>query len=234
MSKVNRHINGNLVIFDLDGTLLNTIEDLGCAVNHALSLKGFPEHQLKEYRKMVGNGVRNLVTRALPPDAGTAGTAGTESFTQLVDSVLSDFRQYYSAHIHLHTRPYEGIPELLRKLDSEGYSLAVASNKFQEGTEALIGHFFGGIQFTAVLGNRDGAALKPSPEIIQEAVASSPGIVRTIMVGDSETDIATAKAAGIASVAVSWGFRTKDALLEADRIAEDTSSLYGILKELSL
>ena len=119
-----------LVLFDLDGTLIDTLEDLGEAVNHALSLRGCPLHSQAEYRGMVGHGVRNLVMQALPP--------ALQADEKAVDEALADFKAYYTAHIDVHTRPYPGMQDLLKDLNEAGVKMAVASNKFQEGTEQLI------------------------------------------------------------------------------------------------
>ena len=200
-----------LILFDLDGTLLDTLEDLSEAVNHALELRGLPLHTVDEYRGMVGHGVRNLVQQALPSGADEA----------LVDSALADFRTYYQAHIDVHTRPYPGIPELLSELHARGVQLAVASNKFQEGTEYLIQRFFPGIPFVAILGNRPGYPLKPDPEIVQEvlrragdACGDVNGIAPAdaLLVGDSPTDMRTAANGGIEALAVTWGYRSAEDL----------------------
>ena len=119
-----------LVIFDLDGTLLNTIDDLGTAANHTLAELGLPQHTLDEYRLMVGNGMRKLIMRALPDDK-----ASDDAF---IDSTLKQFLEYYAQHIDVHTKPYPGIPELINSLSTAGYKLAVASNKIQAGAEKLI------------------------------------------------------------------------------------------------
>lgn len=188
------------VIFDLDGTLLNTIEDLGEAVNHALSLHGYPLHSLEEYRGMVGHGVRNLVTQALPKEL--------QADESLIDTCLAQFKDYYTAHIDVHTRPYPGMVEVVQQLHAHGVKLAIASNKFQSGTETLIAEFFPGIPFVAVLGNRPGYPLKPDPEIVGEVLrqaSASPS--QTVMVGDSLTDMKTASNGGIRGIAVSWGYR---------------------------
>ena len=188
------------VIFDLDGTLLNTIEDLGEAVNHALSLHGFPLHSLEEYRGMVGHGVRNLVTQALPKEF--------QADEGLIDTCLAQFKEYYTAHIDVYTRPYPGMVEVVQQLHARGVKLAIASNKFQSGTETLIAEFFPGIPFVAVLGNRPGYPLKPDPEIVGEVLrqaSASPS--QTVMVGDSLTDMKTASNGGIRGIAVSWGYR---------------------------
>ena len=189
-----------LVIFDLDGTLLNTIADLSEAVNHALKLRDLPLHSLEEVTKMVGHGVRNLITQALP--------AELRDDTATVDAVLTDFTDYYFAHINVYTQPYPGIPELITALHRNGVLLAVASNKFQAGTEYLIKEFFPGIPFVAVLGNRPGFPLKPDPEIVGEVLRKA-GIKKeeAVMVGDSPTDMRTAVNGGIMGIAVGWGYR---------------------------
>ena len=188
-----------VVLFDLDGTLLDTLEDLAAAVNHALSLHGFPLHTLGEYRLMVGHGVRNLVTQALPEDRREDA---------LIDTCLAEFKAYYTAHIDVHTHPYPGMQELLRTLHGHGVKLAVASNKFQSGTEYLIRRFFGDIPFVAVLGNREGFPLKPDPEIVGEVLRRADADPDdAVLVGDSATDMKTAANGGIPFVAVTWGYR---------------------------
>ena len=189
-----------LVLFDLDGTLLNTIDDLGEAVNHAMAQHGFPLRTRSEYTKMVGHGVRNLVMKALPDDV-----RGDEA---VVDAALADFMAYYTAHIDIHTYPYAGMQELVGELHRKGILMAVASNKFQEGTEHLVARFFPDIPFVAVLGNRPGFPLKPDPEIVNEVLRKTGvGKERVVMVGDSPTDMNTAANSGIKFIAVSWGFR---------------------------
>ena len=125
-----------VAIFDLDGTLIDTIEDLGTAVNHALRLRSLPLHSMEEYKGMVGHGIRDLVTKALP--------ISLQEDSSYIDFALKDFREYYSSHIDVHTRPYGGMVALLEELHSAGVRIAVASNKFQEGTERLIREFFPG------------------------------------------------------------------------------------------
>ena len=190
-----------LVLFDLDGTLLDTLEDLSAAVNHALEKRGLPGHSTAEYMKMVGHGIRNLVTQALP--------AEKQSDTALIDSALADFKAYYTAHIDVHTRPYPGMQEVVFRLHEAGVALAVASNKFQEGAEYLVRKFFPGIPFAAVLGNRPGFPLKPDPEIVGEVLRRT-GIrpEEAVLVGDSPTDMKTAANGGIDAIAVSWGYRS--------------------------
>lgn len=211
-----------LVIFDLDGTLVDTIADLGAAVNVALEKKGLPLHTLEEYRVMVGNGVRKLVQRAMP-----AALQGDEA---LLDELLADFMSYYIDHINDRSVPYPGIPELLAELDAAGVKLAVASNKFQSGAEKLVGRLFPQVPFVAVCGGGQGRPLKPDPAVIRQicAAAGEP-LDRTALVGDSGTDMATAAAAGIPAVAVTWGFRPEDARAAADRVAESAAELREIL-----
>ena len=206
------------MIFDLDGTLLNTIADLGNAANHTLAELGLPQHTLDEYRLMVGNGMRKLIMRALPQEK-----ASDDAF---VDSTLAAFLEYYSEHIDFYTQPYPGIPELIDTLSAKGYKLAVASNKIQAGAEKLIEKFFPGIDFVAVMGNSPKYPLKPDAALV-EYIMDKAGTDRahTIMVGDSGTDIQTARNAGIPVIAVSWGFRPRHELTIADFIADDASQV---------
>lgn len=298
----------DMVIFDLDGTLLDTIGDLGAAVDHVMAVRGLPTHTTEEYKTMVGHGVKNLVRLALPENCRDEET---------VNSALNDFRKWYETHIDLLTKPFPGIHELLRDLSSRGVRLAVASNKFQEGAEALIKEYFPDIRFDAVLGDRPGHPLKPDAEVVRsilrvsgleagtagpaaettagQATGTAAGLAmgtaaettagqatgtaagtsartdtgtaaeptagptagpdagkaavttmgpgtgtvagtdagtskaaegagqlglggreaRVVLVGDSGTDIRTARAAGVAAIAVAWGYRPATALAEA-------------------
>ena len=211
-----------LVIFDLDGTLLNTIDDLGTAANHTLAELGLPQHTLDEYRLMVGNGMRKLIMRALPLDK-----ASDDAF---IDSTLKQFLEYYAAHIDVYTKPYPGIPELINTLSNDGYLLAVASNKIQAGAEKLIAEFFPGIPFVAVMGNSPLYPLKPDAAVV-EYIMDKAGTDRnsTVMVGDSGTDIQTARNAGIPIIAVSWGFRPRHELTSANQIADSSDALGSFL-----
>lgn len=216
----------DLIIFDLDGTLLNTIEDLGNAVNYALESKGFATHGMREYKYMVGNGVRKLVERAIP-----------EAFRQsaIIDDVLGRFITYYEKNIDVRTKPYRGMQRLLAELSASGVKLAVASNKFQSGTETLIAKFFGEIPFVAVFGNKEGQPLKPSPELVHKICSMAfpeGGEHDVALVGDSDTDMATARNAGIDAVAVTWGFRSRAELESAGAVnfASNVSQLRHFLK----
>lgn len=239
-----------LILWDLDGTLMDTLEDLAAAVNHALTLRGLPLHRTEEYRTMVGHGVRNLVKSALEASSQkaqaleasfqkaqaleTSSPNGTSSLPSLddayIDSALADFKAYYSANIDVHTRPYPGMQDLLTELQARGIRMAVASNKFQEGTERLIREFFPDIDFVAILGNRPGFPLKPSPAIVEEVLACA-GVARksdAILVGDSPTDMRTAANGGIDAVAVSWGYRTPEEL-KGYRIVNSINELRDII-----
>ena len=198
----------DIVIFDLDGTLLNTIGDLAASVDYVMRSRNLPEHTDAEYRQMVGGGIKRLVERALPEEL-----AANESY---VDECVTQFRRYYVDNIDRHTVPYEGMCELLRDLQRAGVKLAVASNKFQHGTDRLVSKFFGDIDFVAIEGNREGAPLKPDPQIVT-GILSRVGIApeRAVMIGDSGIDIRTAQAAGIDSIGVAWGFRFAEELFEA-------------------
>ena len=207
-----------LVIFDLDGTLLNTIADLAAGVNHTLAAHDLPQHTIDEYTLMVGNGMRKLVMRALPQQL-----AADDAF---VDSMLAEFLSYYADHIDVHTKPYPGIPELIKTLSEQGFRLAVASNKIQAGAEKLIQKFFPDTDFVAVMGNSPKYPLKPDAALV-EYIMDMAGTDRahTLMIGDSGTDIQTARNAGIPVIAVSWGFRPRHELTIADFVADSTSEI---------
>lgn len=206
-----------LIIFDLDGTILDTIADLSAGVNHTLEIHGFPTHTMSEFKMMVGHGMRKLVTAAMPE---------SERREDFIDTFLKEFLDYYLEHIDIATVPFPGIPELLRKLDAEGFKIAVASNKIQPGTERLIREFFPDIPFVAICGNRPGYPLKPDPALVR-SIMDAAGVCGsdTIMVGDSDTDIQTAKNAGIRVIAVTWGLRPAEALTGADVIANTAEEL---------
>ena len=208
-----------LAIFDLDGTLLNTIEDLGYAANHALQAHGYPTHSIASYPFFVGNGVRRLIERVLPEDARTEAT---------IDRLLITFKEYYNDHNTDYTKPYEGIPELLSLLSSRGVAIAVASNTYQAATEKLISHSFPTLSFIAVEGQKEGVPVKPDPSIVFEilAKAKTPK-ADTIYIGDSGVDMETARRACVDSVGVTWGFRPEKELVEnhADTIVNSPGDI---------
>ena len=197
-------MKSKLIIFDLDGTLLNTIGDLAAACDHMLALRNLPQHTYEEYCSYVGNGIMRLVERALPEELRTP---------EYVAAARKDFVDYYIEHIDLKTVPYQGMVELLQDLQRDGARLAVASNKFQAGTEKLIKKFFPAIDFIEICGNREGVPLKPDTALIDMIIAKA-GVERTncTMVGDSGVDMQTALNASIRSVGVSWGFRSREEL----------------------
>lgn len=196
-----------LLIFDLDGTLINTIDDLGQACNHALSACGFPTHKIEDYPRLVGNGINKLIERALPEEHRNEAT---------VLRLREHFVPFYDQHNCDLTRPYDGIPELLQTLKAAGHTLAVASNKYQAATEKIVAHFFPNT-FDVVLGEREGIPRKPNPQIVWDILASLPSTINhkpsTLYVGDSLVDAATARAANLPFVACTWGFCTKEQLL---------------------
>ena len=211
-----------LAIFDLDGTLVDSIGDLAVACNTALALRGLPQHSYEAYCGFVGNGIMRLVERALPEPLRSP---------ENVALVRADFVAYYTDHLDVRTEPYPGIPELLAELVRRGVKLAVASNKFQAGTEKVIRSFFPDIRFEAVLGQREGVPLKPDPAVAEE-ILTLTGIPReqALFGGDSAIDILTAQAAGIRSAGVTWGFRQRTELEEAgaDRIVDRADELLDL------
>lgn len=198
----------NLVIFDLDGTLLNTIADLGNAVNEALRRHGYTEHPIEAYNYMVGNGVRRLIERAIPSEARSE---------EIVNRLLLSFREHYDKHMCDMTIPYPGIPELLDELHGRGIALAICSNKYESAVKKLMAKFFPTINFAAVCGQIDGYPPKPDPSIVFRLLLTAPAPKSGILyVGDSAVDIETARRACVDSVAVSWGFRPMHELTAAN------------------
>lgn len=203
-------MNRPLAIFDLDGTLLNTIFDLGAACNHALQHFGYPQHTAEEYPQLVGNGVNRLIERSLP-----IGEKTEENILRLREV----FVPYYNQHNKVHTIPYNGIIELLCILKKEGFALAVASNKYQAATEDLVNHYFPET-FDVVLGEREGCPRKPDPQIITDIITAVSTLYTGDMIspifyiGDSDVDMQTAKNANLTAIACTWGFCTEQVLLQ--------------------
>ena len=193
------------MIFDLDGTLLDTRADIADACNYALRMCGCPERKLEEYNMLVGRGILNLFRGALPE-----GRKDEETVMKMKEH----FVPYYNAHIDNLTRPYDGIMEMLDAIVREGIHLAIASNKYQEGTEALVKKYFGAYDFVCILGQREGKPIKPDPEIIHEAMESLPGTTaaEVMYCGDSDVDMQTGIYAGVRTIGVEWGFRTREEL----------------------
>ena len=210
-------------IFDLDGTLLDTLQDLANAVNYALRRHGMPEHSIDDVRRFVGNGVRLLMERAVPNGAGNPQ----------FEAAFATFRQYYMEHSLDTTRPYDGIPELLRALKQRGCRLAVVSNKMMAATQELCAHFFPEIEVAIGEHEAEGIRKKPAPDTVCEALrqlgCDKQGAV---YVGDSDVDIMTARNSGLPCVSVLWGFRDRQFLTAhgATTFVSHPSELLGLLR----
>jgi len=191
------------VIFDLDGTLLNTLDDLCDSVNFALRQFGMPERSLSEIRNFVGNGVRILVKSSAPE-----GTSEND-----VDRILSVFREHYKDHSRDKTKPYDGIVELLQYLSEKGIPTAVVSNKVDSAVQALVPEYFGSL-ISVAIGELEGVKRKPEPDTVLLAMERL-GCSRPVYVGDSEVDVKTAKNAAVDGIFVTWGFRSEEELLAA-------------------
>ena len=208
-----------LVIFDLDGTLLNTIADLANSTNYALKVLGYPIHEPDKYNFMVGNGINKLFERALPDG---------EKTEENVLRVRQEFVPYYDQHNADKSRPYPGVTELLETLQTAGMQLAVASNKYQAATEKLIAHYFPNIKFTAVFGQRESIPVKPDPIIVKEILQiAKVQEEETLYVGDSGVDMQTAINAGVTSCGVTRGFRPRTELesFHPDHIVDNAEEI---------
>ena len=210
------------VIFDLDGTLLNTLGDLCDSVNFVLESYGFPTRSLKEVNSFIGNGIGELIRRSLPQDE-------QDKF----DDALEKFREYYGGHSNVKTCVYDGLIPMLEKLRAEGYKIGVVTNKVDFAAKALCKEYFGALVDIA-LGDRVGVPRKPDPCAVYEAM-SILGVESAVFVGDSDVDIATAKAANLPCIAVTWGFRDRAFLEEhgGEIFADTAEDLYRYIKELS-
>lgn len=210
------------IIFDLDGTLLNTLADLAAATNHALAEHKLPQRTTDEVRLFVGNGIRKLIERAVPADTPA----------KLQEKVFASFNRYYKEHCADSTRPYEGVPQLLQQLRAAGCRTAIVSNKADYGVQALAKQYFDG-QLDAACGERAGIAKKPAPDMllaIMRQLKAEPA--STIYIGDSDTDLDTARNAGVPCIGACWGFRGR-AFLEAHGaklLAENVSDIWELIK----
>ena len=204
------------ILWDLDGTLLDTLEDLADAVNFALRQFGYPERSIEEIRCFVGNGARRLIERAVP-------TGGD------VPAVFDTFRAYYDAHCQIKTRPYDGIMEALQKL-GEKYPMAVVSNKPDSAVKPLCAEYFPGLY---ARGESTDCPRKPAPDMVFKAMEAI-GVESCIYVGDSEVDVLTARNAGVPCLSVLWGFRDRAEIMDAggSHFCEDTAKLVEKLEEL--
>ncbi|MCI8632190.1 MAG: HAD family hydrolase [Lachnospiraceae bacterium] len=224
------------VIFDLDGTLLDTLEDLSAAGNAVLQRHGLAAYPKEAYRLMVGNGIPRLVRRMLTGTDARSGEKREQEAAAMLpagleEAALSDFMAYYAAHKQDHTRPYPGIKELLMRLQAEGVRLAVVSNKADSAVKELAQQYFGAA-FTSAVGLKEGGRAKPDPASTLEAVKRLALPKEQILyVGDSDVDMQTAYNAGLAGCGVLWGFRTEEELKKAGAryLAPDAQALYEII-----
>ena len=214
-----------LVIFDLDGTLLDTIGDLANATNHALQAMGFKTHPLGVYPMLVGNGITKLIERALPEEDRSEAT---------IEAMHRHFTEYYGEHCCDATTPYPGIPELLEELTARGINLAVTSNKYEEAVTKIVAHYFPDANFRAILGNIDGIPRKPDPSIVFKALSMCPTPKAEVLyVGDSGVDMETARRACVESCGVTWGFRPIVELQQAyaDHIISTPSQIIDLVEK---
>ena len=196
----------NTYIFDLDGTLLNTLDDLAASTNYALRAVGLPEHSVEDVRQFVGNGVRLLMERAVP---------GGDSHP-LFEEAFRIFREHYLVHSLDTTRPYPGVTGMLRELHRRGCRLAIVSNKFHTATQELARHFFAD-SIEVAIGENEAAGVrkKPAPDTVIEALSQlGVGREKAVYVGDSDVDLLTARNSGLPCISVLWGFRDREFLLE--------------------
>ena len=211
------------VIFDLDGTLLNTLGDLCDSVNFVLRSYSLPERSLEEVNSFIGNGIGELIRRSLPADA-------QDKFNDALDK----FREYYGEHSNVKTCVYDGLIEVLTSLRAEGYRIGVVTNKVDFAAKALCKEYFGELIDIAI-GDRPECPRKPAPDAVFEAMEIM-GVDSAIFVGDSDVDIATAKNAGVPCIAVTWGFRDRAFLEEhgGEIFADDADELYQKIKGISI
>lgn len=211
------------VLFDLDGTLINSIDDLADSVNCTLARFGYPTHEVEKYKYFIGNGMRKLIERAL----------GSEECSK-VDPVLESFMAYYKQHSLDKTRPYDGIYKLLEQLEEKGIAAAIVTNKADSAAKAIANHFFG--DKLKVYGQREGIPTKPDPALVNLALAELGVLAKeSAFVGDSGMDMAVSVNAGCIPVGVTWGFRTSEELIKngALHLADTPDKLYEILVALN-
>lgn len=209
-----------LVIFDLDGTILNTLEDLYISVNFALLKNNLPQRSREEVRRFVGNGIRLLIERAVPEK--------TES--ELTEKVFFDFKEHYAVHSMDNTKPYEGIKDLLTDLKRQGVKTAVVSNKADFAVQKLVSLYFDGM-FDFVLGEMEGTNKKPAPDMVYKAIeAVDVSAEYVVYIGDSEVDVETADNSSVDCIIVDWGFREREYLLSCG--AKVLASCVSELSEL--
>lgn len=213
------------IVFDLDGTLLDSLDDIADSTNRALARNGFPTHPRSDYRRFIGDGVQMLVRRALPPGRDDPST---------IDRVVEAYREEYAVGWNRETHPYSGVAELLDSLLARGVKRAVLSNKPDEFTQLCVQHYLGNWPFHCVLGHRPEWPRKPSPDSARHLaeILRTP-TERCLFVGDSAADMLTARGAGMRAVGVSWGFQTVEILNDAgaDVVIDRPSDLLALLEE---
>jgi len=215
----------NTVIFDLDGTLLDTLEDLKDSLNHTFKKFGLPERSLDDTRRFVGNGIRTLICRAVPE--------GTSE--EMIDTLFEEMKAYYDLHCLDKTKPYDGVVTLLSQFYEAGYKLAIVSNKVDSAVKDLNKTFFSDYVSVAI-GEKPGIERKPAPDTVIEALRQLGSTKEeAIYIGDSEVDVATAKNSGMPCVSVLWGFRSKEWLLErgGSVFAETADEVFRYVTELN-
>lgn len=213
----------NTIIFDLDGTLLNTLADLHACFNEAITSFGYPKRTLAEIKSFVGNGIKKAIERALPN--------GVEE--EMLNKIVDYFKFYYAEHMFEFTKPYDGILELLKELKEKGYKLAVVSNKYNDAVNDLVKNYFGEFIDIAI---GEGYGIRKKPEIdgaLKAIKALDSDVEHSIFVGDSDVDIQTAKNLGIPCISVLWGFRDKEFLIErgGSVFANETKDILEIIEK---
>ena len=193
-----------LIVFDMDGTILDTLEDLKNSMNHTLKLHNMPERTLDEIRSFVGNGIRKLIERAVMP----------ETSAEQIDVIHKDFMKHYEIHCADFTRPYDGINDLIKELRNRGYKTAVVSNKADGAVQDLCVQYFPGL-FDLAIGERPEIAKKPAADMVNLALNKlNVSKEKAVYIGDSDVDVATARNSKLDMIAVDWGFRTREFLME--------------------
>ena len=212
----------NSVVFDLDGTLLDTLGDLRDSVNFALEKNNLPKRTTEEIRSFVGNGIRLLIERAVPENTSI----------EITDKCFSDFKEYYKDHSAILTKAYDGIIDLMKELKSKGIKIAVVSNKADFAVKTLMEDYFAGL-YDCAYGERAGIERKPAPDGVFSAIYEMGGeLENTVYIGDSEVDIETSKKASLPCIAVTWGFRDKEVLesLNPEYIVDSPSDILNIIE----
>lgn len=211
------------IIWDMDGTLLNTLDDLTDCVNYALTKYGLPKRDISETRHFVGNGIGRMIRLSLPQDADE----------ETYEKVFESFKEYYTDHCKIKTGPYPGVQQLLSRLKAEGFKMAIVSNKVDFALKALAKECFGD-SIDVAIGEREGLRRKPEPDMVELAMKEiGAQKSETVYIGDSDVDLMTARNSGLDCINVLWGFRTKEELTAcgATRFASDTDELFKMLTE---